>query len=329
MTRNLLSDSRIPYILLGLLSLFPLLALTSPTNLVPNHQRDTPKRDVELEECGFRGDDNTYGLGIRLGVYFQWVTSSIAYNLVPEEAITMRGVNNCFQAAMFAGLLFITITKGSELYAVEAFIMLMFCMGGVCSGDAPGESDRLDRKAKRFAYYGASKMGSLIRFTLGAGFCAYGVWFTFRGMDNMKHPSCSTFAFFFARVNLYNWFRTFWKVVFIIGASIYGTIVVFGGFGLLVGGWKLLTGHAKLSLSGHPADNGSEFDIPNTSKSNIAFSTALVLFIIGVELMIKWNHIQGVNDIGSTGQLLPLIIGVGGTFRVVYRLFSKVLQHRA
>ncbi|RPB26915.1 hypothetical protein L211DRAFT_753567, partial [Terfezia boudieri ATCC MYA-4762] len=53
---------------------------------------------------GFTGDADTYGLGIRIGLYFQWITSSIAYSFVPSEAITMRGVNNCFQAAMFAGL---------------------------------------------------------------------------------------------------------------------------------------------------------------------------------------------------------------------------------
>jgi hypothetical protein len=53
--------------------------------------------------CGFKGDDNTYGLGIRLGVYIQWIISSIAYNFIPGEAVTMRGVNTCFTLANFAG----------------------------------------------------------------------------------------------------------------------------------------------------------------------------------------------------------------------------------
>ena len=51
--------------------------------------------------CGFVGDNNTYGLGIRLGIYIQWITSAIAYNFVPEEAVTMRSVNNFFTLSNF------------------------------------------------------------------------------------------------------------------------------------------------------------------------------------------------------------------------------------
>jgi hypothetical protein len=54
-------------------------------------------------QCGFQGDDNTYGLGIRIGIYLQWVTSAIAYTFLPEEGATMRGVNLCFLLSNFAG----------------------------------------------------------------------------------------------------------------------------------------------------------------------------------------------------------------------------------
>lgn len=36
---------------------------------------------------------------------------------------------------------------------------------------------------------------------------------------------------------------------------------------------------------------------------------SIVWFIISIETTIRWNNIQGVNTIDSTGQLIPLIIG--------------------
>ena len=56
------------------------------------------------EACGFVGDNSTYGLGIRLGIYLQWIASSIAYHFVPEEAVTMRGVNTFFTLSNFIGM---------------------------------------------------------------------------------------------------------------------------------------------------------------------------------------------------------------------------------
>ncbi|KAF8465698.1 hypothetical protein BDZ91DRAFT_681402, partial [Kalaharituber pfeilii] len=240
---------------------------SSYSALVSTHGRQNNNETASSEErCGFDGDQDTYGLGIRIGLYFQWLTSSLAYNFVPSEAVTMRGVNNCFQAAMFAGLLFVTITKGSELFAVEAYLMLLFCMGGVCSstgdeGPSYWEDDENPQQRARtirgYAYYDTTTLGSYVRLLLTAAFLAYGLWFVWVGMDGMRHPPCSTYAFFFARVNLYNWFRTFLK------------------------------------------------------KGHVGFGGALILFIVAVELTIRWNVIEGVDDVGSTGQLLPVILGVG------------------
>lgn len=326
MGQNSSLGHQILYISIGILSLFPLLALASPTL-----ESDVEKRD-DTEACGFVGDDNTYGLGIRIGIYFQWITSSIAYNFVPEEAVTMRGVNNCFQAAMFAGLLFITITKGPELYAVEAFMMLIFCMGGVCSGDNPEVGEAGKEKSKKYAYFDATTLGSLIRFSLGVGFCAYGVWFTFKGMDKMKHPPCSTFAFFLVRVNLYGWFRTFWKIMFTLGALMYATIIIGCTPTLVMRYWQFLLAPDKQDSASQNTEDGDPKAVDTASTSNLTLSTGLILFIIGVEMMIRWNHIVGVNSLGSTGQLLPLIIGVGGMFRVIHCLFKglwgKLFAHR-
>lgn len=41
-------------------------------------------------------------------------------------------------------------------------------------------------------------------------------------------------------------------------------------------------------------------------------SSALGLFISIIEITIRWNHIVGVDSLKSTGQLIPLIIGICG-----------------
>ena len=53
---------------------------------------------------GFNGDNNTYGLGIRLGAYLQWISSAFAYTFVQEEVDTMRGVNLYFTLSNFIGM---------------------------------------------------------------------------------------------------------------------------------------------------------------------------------------------------------------------------------
>jgi hypothetical protein len=61
--------------------------------------------------------------------------------------------------------------------------------------------------------------------------------------------------------------------------------------------------------------------------SNVNLSYGLPFFILSAELMIRWNHIAGVQTLGSTGQLLPLIAGAASLVRVVYMflvlLFTK------
>jgi hypothetical protein len=51
----------------------------------------------------FQGDNNTYGLGVRIGVYAQWIGSVLSYLYVPDEARGMAGVNLVFTLSNFAG----------------------------------------------------------------------------------------------------------------------------------------------------------------------------------------------------------------------------------
>ena len=40
-------------------------------------------------------------------------------------------------------------------------------------------------------------------------------------------------------------------------------------------------------------------------------------FVLAVELSLCWNSVTGIYDIGSTGQLIPFIIGLLSLLRVI------------
>jgi len=53
---------------------------------------------------------------------------------------------------------------------------------------------------------------------------------------------------------------------------------------------------------------------------NIGIVLSIVWFILSVELTLSWNRFEGINDIGSPGQLIPLIIGCVSTSIAIKKL---------
>jgi len=259
--------------------------------------------------------------------------------------------------------------------------MLLFCMGGVCSGTTEvddeigeGRGSRIGVAAKRsYAYLEASSLGGYVRVLLGCGFIGYGLWFLFLGMDDMHNafPHDCNYAFFLTRVDLFGWFRTFLKVLFVCAtipavlSLVFMTISLVSASWvfLLEGGWKGRVKHHKRSASSlegenvapskgkqsassegeglrvsegetAPSEEEKEVEKPGLQimklrKQNVGFSGALLLFVLSVELIIRWNKIEGVGAVGSTGQLFPVIIGVGGIGRVVIRFIQDSLEELA
>jgi hypothetical protein len=72
--------------------------------------------------CGFSGNSDVYGLGVRLGTYLQWLSSIIALNLSREEANFMYGMNVCYQLATLAGTIWVTHHHAS--FALDSFVAI-------------------------------------------------------------------------------------------------------------------------------------------------------------------------------------------------------------
>ena len=256
----------------------------------------------------------------------------------------MRGVNNSFQLATFVALVYTTLTRLSStdsgsLYAIEAFIVLMLCTGGVCSGRGLGNSLEGGKtvpqvRSTTFANYNGTNVGGLIRVLIGSAIVYYGLWLIYSGLDGLAHPPCSRTAFFFAMVDLYHWFRTLLKVTYTIAAiyssaillsTLYFVIVLCRGLGFASGMASILGfKEVQPDAAPDPRTDGSDKNV--TVLTHTSFSLELPLFILMIELMIKWNKIQGVHTIRNTGQLIPLVVGGSGLVRVLYKALYKAAR---
>ena len=90
---------------------------------------DLAPRDV----CdGFVGNPDLYGLGIRVGIYLQWVSSLLINVYVPAEMADALDTNSIFVFAVFIAIAVVT-SSTEGLHPAEAFIMLQMCFGYLLS----------------------------------------------------------------------------------------------------------------------------------------------------------------------------------------------------
>lgn len=244
------------------------------------------------QPCGFQGNNDAYGLGIRLGIYLQWLIAAASSFFLQDGGRSVVGISNCYRLAMFIGLLFITIKHGSDLQASEAAVMFLLGAGGAFTTvRAP---DLHSGRASTAAVGAAVQV--LIRLALGA----YAVWFFSTGMDGMRHPPCSAFGFLIVKVDLYGWARILFNTI--AACHIFVNVCILMSSCLVP---------ATRPTAPKPASTNY--------KAFAAGIAVLSVFVTAVELLIRWNHIQGVHQIDSTGQLLPLVVSLGTLVSLIWR----------
>lgn len=75
-----------------------------------------------------------------------------------------------------------------------------------------------------------------------------------------------------------------------------------------------LSTYLALHRSSLPAYNRKWYYLPAA-----AFTFLITVgLILAIELGIRWNHIGGVQGLGTVGQLVPLVLGVGGLVKVLW-----------
>ncbi|KAI0384819.1 hypothetical protein F5Y04DRAFT_221738 [Hypomontagnella monticulosa] len=85
---------------------------------------------AEAQSCDIiQGNPDFYGLGIRVGVYLQWISSWISLRVDPLSAQTVYDVNSVFVFAILVATMIASLDENPTIQPIETHIMLQFALG--------------------------------------------------------------------------------------------------------------------------------------------------------------------------------------------------------
>ena len=179
--------------------------------------------------CGFSGNPDIYGPGIRIGYYTQILSVWIANYFVLSESKSLRAVNILFMLALFVGLAWQS-RRPSRIHAIEAFLLIQLLCATWYIGVL--EKSRYSKKYWRF-----SPARLVLRNITLIALLGYGIWFWWIGLDLMKPTPCGTWIFFMAKMNLLGWYRSAFKVLSVVAACFHA-ILTLGHIAQLAQHWR-------------------------------------------------------------------------------------------
>ncbi len=153
----------------------------------------TPRNDAALPvQCGFEGNADLYGLGIRLGIYFQWLSAQLCRVLHKEYVVELDRAYMIFLTAVFIALLVLTGDADST-YDVEVLV-LMYIL--IC-----GPFNFISGQLGEYRSIALVNVEFLVVWPA----TVYSSWFWFSGRDArfLQQPvECGGYGFVFKRVSL-------------------------------------------------------------------------------------------------------------------------------
>lgn len=142
----------------------------------------------------FSGNSNMYGLGIRLGIYFQWIASIATNRYIREQTSYLADLNATVLLALF--LVTIQGVARHRLRPVEVVILLKICFGFILA-------------ALKYSSQPVSHWKSAARRVLATVIICFSIWFWARGLEYLLPDGrCDGFALYFARLPIrgsYHW----------------------------------------------------------------------------------------------------------------------------
>lgn len=164
--------------------------------------------------CGFEGNSDFYGLGIRLGIYLQWITTLLAHLFFDESIPGNLELNCVFLVAVSAATL--VATRAGTIRPAECLVLLHLCFGFIFSILSIW-GHRIDMKF--------SLAGSSFRLALATAISAYAVWFWSRGRELFVQDACQTFTFIVVPKAVSDPIGTFYKTQSSVVLAVYGFLL--------------------------------------------------------------------------------------------------------
>ncbi|KAF2265878.1 hypothetical protein CC78DRAFT_531987 [Lojkania enalia] len=160
-----------------------------------------------MAACRFEGNSDMYGLGIRLGYYFQWFGGVFAAWIAPSEVKSVRFSIDLFVAATFLALIILTAQDVNSLQPAETYIILLLMFGAYLAL-IPIYIWRLFTCCDPFwdpSRYPLVRQGALaanFSFLLLIGVLVFQYWFWFNRVPDLDRVGCQQYGFFFGQFRL-------------------------------------------------------------------------------------------------------------------------------
>lgn len=147
---------------------------------------------------GFAGNEDLYGMGIRIGIYLQWFAALLVNNLLPEGRKEVQKVYLIFNMALCAATYILSFI-GSCVFGIEIEILYWLYWGGFISVFASSPS-RTRLKIKRGKWIGLD-WKTAIQYTTNVLMAYHAIWFVWLAYDQVfSRMPCGTYQFLFAPV---------------------------------------------------------------------------------------------------------------------------------
>ncbi|KAF2713865.1 hypothetical protein K504DRAFT_462345 [Pleomassaria siparia CBS 279.74] len=176
--------------------------------------------DLTTPVCGFTGNNDIYGIGIRIGIYTQIIAVWFANYFLLSEAQVLRDSVSIFSVAVLVVSLMFAADP-SAVYAVEAFILLQIlawsCMMAVHAKSSYASA----------IHFRATMFRKVVNDTINLCMVALHVWFWWKGMDEMKKTPCGTYLMYVVKTDMFGWARLVMKIfsVFVLITTVYWVVV--------------------------------------------------------------------------------------------------------
>jgi hypothetical protein len=253
---------------------------------------------AKYSTCGpILGTPDIYGIGVRIGLYAQWVATFLITLFAPENEEIFRIVNLTMQTAIFLG---IAVKSPIETNVVEPIIVLFLMSGSLSSLTGNGITN-------------FSHVSGVFKGLLYMALSAYGVWYWFKGVDRIMEgqmEGCNAIAFF-GRVTVDGWFRNLAKGVSIIALVV--SICVIGLCAIAM--WRRFENRLEHAMARQSRRR------PQVEIAFLVLSGGLIAFSICiVEYLIQVNDIGGLQNVDAVGQLIPFLIGILELTRIGWKI---------
>ncbi|KAK8252123.1 hypothetical protein IWZ00DRAFT_544161 [Phyllosticta capitalensis] len=112
-------------------SSYPQSLHSAPASLYTTATKNTTKEQGVKRCPRSTGNGDLYGLGIRLGIYLQWLSSHITHTVSPASAAATHDANSVFLLAILIALTTGTARPRKWIRAEEAYVVLLIAWGFV------------------------------------------------------------------------------------------------------------------------------------------------------------------------------------------------------